>query len=316
MTTVAVTPRGFRQTPGRHHDLLARTGFNVRYPTVERPLTAPELRELVQGCAGLILGVDDAPAETLNHTDLKVIVRFGIGIDNVDLTAARANGIKVSRTLGATTTSVAELAVGLMLAAARGTTEMDRTVRAGSWKRLTGLELAGRTLGLVGTGRIGVEVAVRARAFGMQVIGYDPMSDAGAIPLVPLDELLRRADVISIHAPLTEQTRHLFNAKTLAAMRPSSILVNTARGGIIDETALAGALANGPLRAAALDCFEDEPLDRSPLLYLPNVILTPHCGASTVEAVERAGVIAVEEILRGLRGEPLLYEVTDRPLGG
>ena len=310
MTTIAVTPRGFRQSPGRHQQLLAQAGYAVRYPTVERPLTAPELRELIVGCEGVILGVDDAPAEVLVGSHLRVIVRFGIGMDNVDLEAARAQGIKVSRTLGATTTSVAELAIGLMLAAARGTSQMDRTVRAGSWTRLTGLELAGRTLGLVGIGRIGLEVAVRARAFGMTVIAHDPVATAGDIPLMGFNELLATSDVISIHAPLNEQTRHMFDTAALSAMKPSSILINTARGGIIDEDALAVALVDGPLWAAALDCFEHEPLQSSALLELSNVILTPHCGASTKEAVERAGVIAVEEILRGLVGEPLLYEVT------
>lgn len=290
--------------------MLSATGFDVRYPTLERPLTAPELRELIEGCAGVILGVDDAPADVLDGSDLRVIVRFGMGMDNVDLAAARRNGIRVSRTLGATTTSVAELAFGLILAVARGTAEMDRTVRSGSWTRITGLELSGRTLGLVGTGRIGQEVARRARAFGMDVIGYDPAAAAGAIELVAFDELLARADVISIHAPLSDQTHHLFDAVALSAMRPSSILVNTARGGIIDERALAIALTTGPLRAAALDCFESEPLAASPLLDLPNVILTPHCGASTEEAVERAGVIAVEELVRGLNDEAMLYEVT------
>ena len=309
MTTIAVTPRGFRQSPGRHQELLAQAGYAVRYPTVERPLTAPELRELIVGCEGVILGVDDAPAEVLVGSDLRVIVRFGIGMDNVDLEAARAQGIKVSRTLGATTTSVAELAIGLMLAAARGTSQMDRTVRAGSWTRLTGLELAGRTLGLVGIGRIGLEVAHRARAFGMTVIAHDPVALPGDIPLMAFDELLATSDVISIHAPLNEQTRHMFDTAALSAMKPSSILINTARGGIIDEDALAVALVDGPLWAAALDCFEHEPLQSSALLELSNVILTPHCGASTEEAVERAGIIAVEEILRALVGEPLLYEV-------
>lgn len=309
MTLVAVTPRGFRQSPGRHRELLESTGFEVRYPTQERPLRAPELRELLAGCEGVILGVDDASAEVLLGSALRVVVRFGIGVDNVDLAAARQQGIHVSRTLGATTTSVAELTIGLMLASARGIPQMDRAVRGGSWSRPTGLELAGRTLGLVGTGRIGRQVAGRAFALGMDVIGHDPLAAGGDIPLVGFDELIARADVVSIHAPLTASTRHLFDAAVLARMRPSSILVNTARGGIIDEVALAAALVEGPLYAAALDSFEEEPLRDSPLLGLPNVILTPHSGASTVEGVERAGVIAVEELCRGLAGEPLLYDV-------
>lgn len=314
MTTVAVTPRGFRQSPGRHQALLAATGLEVRYPTQERPLTAPELRELLAGCSGAILGVDEASADVLVGSGLRVLVRFGIGVDNVDLAAASAEGIRVSRTLGATTTSVAELAVGLMLAAARGIPQLDRSVRAGSWTRLTGVELAGRTLGLVGTGRIGREVALRARALGMFVIGHDPAAVQDDVPLVGFDELIARADVVSIHTPLTETTRHLFDSSVLSRMRPSSILVNTARGGIVDEAALATALVEGPLHAAALDGFEDEPLrGDSPLRDVPNVILTPHCGASTVEAVERAGVLAVEELCRGLSGDPLLFEV--EPLG-
>jgi D-3-phosphoglycerate dehydrogenase len=310
VTTVAVTPRGFRQSPGRHQDLLKDTGYDVRYPTQERPLTAVELRGLLDGCDGAILGVDEASSQALVGTGLRVLVRFGIGVDNVDLDAARADGIRVTRTLGATTTSVAELTVGLMLAAARGIPSLDRSVRAGSWSRPTALELAGRTLGLVGIGRIGQEVAVLARALGMEVIGHDPVAVPSDVSMVTFDELVARSDVISIHAPLTEATRHLFGAEVLGRMRPSSILVNTARGGIVDEDALAVALTQGPLHAAALDSFEREPLDAtSPLRDLANVILTPHCGASTVEAVERAGVLAVEELRRGLEGAPLLFEV-------
>lgn len=311
MIRVAVTPRGFRETPGPHRDLLESSGMDVRYATQPRPLSADELAELLEGCAGVILGVDDASEPVLRAaTELTTIVRFGIGTDNVDLAAAEALGIRVSRTLGATTTSVAELAVGLMLAAARSITTMDRAVRAGSWARPGGIELSRRTLGLVGTGRIARDVAVRARAFGMTVIGHDPLAEAGDIPLVALEALLERSDVISIHAPYTPETHHLVDASFLAAMRPGSLLVNTARGGIVDETALAAALVQGPLAAAALDCFEQEPLpDNSPLRDVPNVVLTPHCGAATADAIVRAGVLAVEELMRGLAGEPMLHDV-------
>lgn len=312
MTTVAVTPRGFRETPGPHRDLLAASGMDVRYATQARPLTADELSELLEGCAGVILGVDEASGPVLRGAaELTTIVRFGIGTDNVDLAVAHELGIRVSRTLGATTTSVAELSLGLMLAAARSIPMMDRGVRAGSWTRPNGIELAGRTLGLVGTGRIGREVAARARAFGMTVIGHDPLADEGDIPLVSLEELLARADVISIHAPHTPETHHLVDAAFLAAMRPDSLLINAARGGIVDESALAHALVRGPLAVAALDSFELEPLpDDSPLRDVPNVILTPHCGAATADAIVRAGVLAVEELMRGLANEPMLHDVT------
>ncbi len=312
MTIVAVTPRGFRQTPGRHQELLAASGLDVRYATQDRPLTADELSLLLEGCAGVILGVDEAPGRTLRAAvDLTTIVRFGIGTDNVDLEAARELGIRVSRTVGATTTSVAELTLGLMLAAARSIPALDRGVRSGSWSRPNGVELSGRTLGLIGTGRIGREVAARAGAFGMTVIGHDPLADPEGIPLVGLDELVARSDVISIHAPHTEDTHHLVDAALLAAMRPGSLLVNSARGGIVDEVALAEALQGGPLAAAALDSFEHEPLpEDSPLRGLTNVVLTPHCGAATVEAIVRAGVLAVEELMRGLANEPMLHDVT------
>ncbi len=312
MSIVAVTPRGFRQTPGRHQELLEASGLHVRYATQDRPLTADELAVLLDGCTGVILGVDEAPARTLRSaTDLTTIVRFGIGTDNVDLDVARELGIRVSRTVGATTTSVAELTLGLMLAVARAIPALDRGVRAGSWSRPNGVELAGRTLGLVGTGRIGREVATRARAFGMTVIGHDPLAEPDGIPLVGLDELVARSDVISIHAPHTPDTHHLVDAAFLAAMRPGSLLVNSARGGIVDEDALAQALQRGPLAAAALDSFELEPLpDDSPLRVLPNIVLTPHCGAATVDAIVRAGVLAVEELMRGLADEAMLHDVT------
>jgi len=311
VTTVAVTPRGFRETPGRHRELLAASGFDVRYATHQRPLTADELSTLLRGCAGVILGVDEAPASVLREaTALTTIVRFGTGMDNIDLAVARELGIRVSRTVGATTTSVAELTMGLMIAAARSIPTMDQRVRSGSWSRLTGIELAGRTLGLVGVGRIGSHVAVLAGAFGMEVIGHDPLGAPAGVPLVGLAELVDRSDVVSIHAPHTPHTHHLVDGAFLASMRPGSLLVNSARGGIVDEDALAHALEHGPLAAAALDSFEHEPLaDDSRLRSLPNVVLTPHCGASTVDAIVRAGVLAVEELMRGMANEPMLHEI-------
>ena len=174
-----------------------------------------------------------------------------------------------------------------------------------TWARETGFELSGRCLGLVGAGRIGREVAARAGALGMRVIAFDPAVTDSGLTLVTFADLLRQADVISIHAPLTDTTSNLFGAKALAAMRPGSVLINTARGGIIDEAALAEVLREGPLSAAALDCFAEEPASNSELFALDNVVLTPHCGATTMQAVERAGVAAVEEVRRALGGLPL-----------
>lgn len=305
MTAVAITPRGFRSNPGRHQDMLAEHGLTPRYPAVDRPLTADELAQLVIGCRAAIVGLDPVSEQVLATPGLEIVVRFGAGTDTVDLNAARRFGVRVATTPGANATSVAELAIGLMLVAVRQILRMDRTVRGGSWARQTGFELSGRCLGLVGAGRIGREVAARARSLGMHVIAFDPALSDSELPLVSFADLLRQADVISIHAPLTDATSNLFDAGALAAMRPGSVLINTARGGIVDEAALALALREGPLSAAALDCFAQEPTTNSELFALDNVVLTPHCGATTVQAVERAGVTAVQEVLRALDGRPL-----------
>jgi D-3-phosphoglycerate dehydrogenase / 2-oxoglutarate reductase len=305
MSIVAITPRGFRNNPGRHQEMLAQHGLSPRYPAIDRPLRADELAGLVTGCRAAIVGLDEVSSAVLATPGLEIVVRFGAGTDNVDLDAARRFGVRVATTPGANATSVAELTIGLMLMTVRQILRMDRTVRRGSWARETGSEVSGRCLGLVGAGRIGREVAARAQSLGMRVIAFDPALTDSELPLVSFADLLRQADVISIHAPLTEATSNLFDASALAAMRPGSVLINTARGGIIDETALASALREGPLSAAALDCFSDEPLTGSELFALDNVVLTPHCGATTVQAVERAGVAAVEEVLRAFAGKPL-----------
>lgn len=311
MINVAITPRGFRQTPGRHHELLGEYGLNPRFPKVDRPLVPDEVAEFLAGCEAAILGVDQVDAESLAAAEsLKVIVRFGSGVDNIPLECTRRRGIQVAFTPGANTVSVVELTLGLMLSAARHVPSMDRSVRAGSWSRRTGVELAGRCLGLFGAGRVGRGVALRAEAMGMRVIAHDPFAGESPLTLVGFDELLEQSDVISIHSPLSSETAGIFDHSAIDRMRTGSILINTARGGIVDEVALAEALRSGKLLAAALDSFATEPLAESPLTDLDNVILTPHAGAATVEAIVRAGVAAVEEVNRAVRGEPLANPVS------
>ncbi|MFJ5560771.1 phosphoglycerate dehydrogenase [Streptomyces sp. NPDC093250] len=309
MTAVAVTPRGFRQTAGRHQAMLAEHGLTPRYPSVDRPLTGDELAELVAGCSAAILGLDEVGPQVLETDTLRVVVRFGTGVDNVDLEAARRHGVLVANTPGTNSVSVAELAVALMFAVARRVPALDRAVREGSWRRVAGVELAGRRLGVVGLGAVGREVARRAEALGMEVVAFDPVASAGPVRLVSFGELLATADVVSVHCPLTEATSGLFDERALRAMKPGGIVINTARGGIIDENALAAALRDGHLAGAGLDCFAKEPLLDSELAALDNVVLTPHCGATTREAVERAGTTAVQEVLRALAGEPLQHRV-------
>src|SRR3989475_1367581 len=241
---------------------------------------------------------------------LKVVGRAGVGVDNIDVTAATARRIVVVNAPTASTVSVAELAIGHMLSLLRHLPEADRTVRAGKWEKgkLEGRELFGKTLGLLGSGRIGAEGAKRAQAFGMPVIAYDPYLPAATagqtgIRLVEEDELFRDAAVLSIHAALTPETRGLIGAAELAKMRRHAILVNCARGEIVQEAALADALRAGTISGAAIDVFEKEPPAGSPLLGAPNIVFTPHLGASTVEGQARAGAIVADQVAKVLAGK-------------
>lgn len=242
---------------------------------------------------------------------LRVIGRAGVGLDNIDVAAATERRIPVVYAPAATTTSVAELTVGLMLALARSIPAADRSTKEGRWekKRFEGVELKGKTLGLVGSGRIGTEVAHLARAFGMEAVAYDPYlrpEDAhvrGIRLVTSLEALLAAADFLSIHAALTPETLGLIGEAQLKGMKPTAFLINAARGEIVDEGALARALKEGTIRGAGLDVYQQEPPKGSQLLGLDNVVLTPHVAASTTEGQRRSGLVAVEQVLRVLRGE-------------
>ena len=242
---------------------------------------------------------------------LKVIGRAGIGVDNIDVRAATGRRVPVVNAPTGSTISVAELAIGHMLSLARQIPEADRTMREGKWekKRFEGRELQGKILGLVGSGRIGAEVAKRAHAFGMEVIAFDPYlpptaaKERGIRLVDSLPALLMQADYVSVHAALTAETQGMIGAKELALMKRTAYLVNCARGEIVHEAALAEALTLGTIAGAALDVFEKEPPTGSPILSAPNTVLTPHLGASTHEAQARAGGIIAEQVLKVLRGE-------------
>jgi phosphoglycerate dehydrogenase-like enzyme len=300
VTAVAVTPRSFRATPGPHLDLLRESGLDVRFPDLQRPLDEEEMVGLVEGCAGLVVGVDPVTRRVLEAGPLHVVVKFGTGTDNIDLAAAGELGVKVSSTPTANALSVAELAVGLLLALARHIALHDRLARVRSWERRPGIELAGKRLGIVGYGAVGREVARIAGSLGMEVVAHDPFLPEADVELVDLATLLGSADAISLHVPLNESTRDLIDAEALERMRPDALLVNTARGGIVDEQALAEALRSGRLAGAAVDVFVQEPPWDSPLIRLDNVVLSPHAGAATAEAARRAGLQAVEQLLRDL----------------
>jgi D-3-phosphoglycerate dehydrogenase / 2-oxoglutarate reductase len=241
---------------------------------------------------------------------LKVVARAGVGLDNVDVKAATQAGVMVVNAPQSNIVSAAELAVGLLLAAARHVPAASAALKQGEWQRsrFTGVELYEKTAGIVGLGRIGVLVAQRLSAFGMQVIAYDPyVAPARAaqmgVRLVSLDELLRESDAISVHLPKTPETVGLIGADQLALVKPSVILVNAARGGIVDEDALYAALKDGRVAAAGIDVFATEPCTDSPLFDLESVVATPHLGASTDEAQEKAGVAVARSVRLALAGE-------------
>ncbi len=250
-------------------------------------------------------------AEALAHAPrLKVVARAGVGLDNVDVPAATSRGVMVVNAPTSNIVSAAEHAVALLLAVARRIPAADASLRAGQWKRsaFSGVELAGKTVGVVGLGKIGQLVAQRIAAFGTDVIAYDPyVLPARAaqlgIELVDLDELLARADAISIHLPKTPETLGLIGADQLAKTKPGVLIVNAARGGLVDEPALADAVREGQVGGAGIDVFATEPTTSSPLFELPEVVVTPHLGASTAEAQDRAGIDVARSVQLALRGE-------------
>ena len=280
-----------------------------------RQYQAAELLEALRGIDAIVTGTDELTAEVIASADrLKTIAKHGVGLDNIDLPAARARGIVVSATFGAVHDSVADLTLALLLAVARGLVPAHLSTRAGKWKGFAGVELRGKTLGLVGLGTIGKEVALRAEAFGMRLVASDPRPDpafaaAHGVRYLGIPELLAEADAVSLHAGLEQAGRPLLGAAELASMKQGAILVNTGRGHLVDEAALAEALRSGKLLGAGLDVFQHEPPEGSPLLGLENVVLAPHMGGDTKDARRRLGEITVENVLRVMRGERPLSPV-------
>jgi D-3-phosphoglycerate dehydrogenase len=247
---------------------------------------------------------------------LKVAARAGVGIDNINLPAAKEHGVTVVNSPLASTIAVAELTMGLLLSMLRDIARADAGLKAGNWlkKELRGAELHGKTLGVIGFGRIGVAVAERARAFGAKVIAFDPLISAdeirkrGGTP-ASLDELLAQADIITLHIPLTPESRNLLNAAAFAKMKDGVRIVCAARGGVIDEAALLEALNSGKVAAAALDVFTSEPPGKTDLTSHPKVVGTPHIGAETFEAQGRAAIDISSEVVAALKGEPLRWKI-------
>ena len=282
----------------------------------ERPPERGELLEAAKGASGILATLtEQVDAELMQAAgeDLKVIANMAVGYDNVDLEAARERGVVITNTPEVLDETTADTAFMLLLAAARRLGEGERIVRSGRWeawgpKMLIGPDVWGKTLGIVGFGRIGQAMARRARGFDMEVFytarsrKEDAENELGA-RYAELDELLQTSDFVSLHTPLTEETRHLIGAEELKKMKPESVLVNTSRGPIVDEGALADALAQGRIFAAGLDVYEEEPEVHPRLLELENVVLAPHIGSASIETRDKMATLAAENISAVLRGE-------------
>ena len=311
MPNVLITARYFTVDP-EPLDLLRRNGCFITHQDIDWTLgdgnvSPARAIELLHDADGAIISSMPITSAVLDKVPrLKVIALRGVGYDSVDVSAATARGIPVAVAPGFTD-SVADYVFGLLLAVARQVAQADRVVRGGRWEVLVSTNIAGKTLGIIGLGRIGKAVARRARGFDMPILATDVVQDeafaaAHGVRYVTLEELLRRADIVSINAPLQGDTRHLIDAQALASMKPTAYLINTARGDLVDEAALAAALRAGRLAGAGLDVFHDEPLQDSPLRGLDNVVLSPHLAAYSREGLRETGVLAARAVLAVLGG--------------
>jgi len=289
--------------------LLEKAGFDVDVRIADAPIARQELLDRVRGCAGLIpMPTDRVDGAVLDAGPLRVVANHAVGTDNVDLDAARVRGIPVTNTPGVLTEATADLALTLLLAAARRVGEGQALIREGrfhGWApdMLVGADLNGATLGIVGLGRIGRAVADRARAFGLQVMGRTQSAGPS------LETLLAESDFLSLHCPLTPDTRHLIGAAELRAMKPTAVLVNTARGPVVDEAALVQALTEGWIAAAGLDVFEHEPRVHPGLLDLPNAVLLPHLGSATRSSRQAMSRLAAQGAIAVLTGREPAHRV-------
>jgi D-3-phosphoglycerate dehydrogenase len=303
---ILVTPRSFAKHDPKPLEMLHERGFEVVQNPYQRPLTEEEISEIIKDIDGVIIGIDPLNRKVLEKAvKLKAISKYGVGVDNIDLDYAKEKGIKVSRAVGANFDAVADFTMCLMLAVARKITVIDRECRKNNWSKIMSMEIYGKTLGIVGTGHIGRGVIKRAKGFDMNILAFDVCPDEKLareydVQYVGLEELYKNADIISLHVPLTEDTNKMIGKRELQMMKKSAILINTARGGLIDEDALYEALKENVIYGAGIDVFEQEPPLNKKLFELDNIVISSHNGASTFEAVDKMGLMAVENLIRDL----------------
>ncbi len=315
MNRVLLTTTSFQDTPGDHHRLLESAGYEI---VRERgPLPESRMLELAGDFDAFLCGDDEITQAVIEKSlpRLKVISKYGIGLDKIDVEFATSKKIPIGFCPGVNHTTVAEHTFGLLLALYRHIVTECNHVRGGEWKRLTGHELLGKRIGIIGLGRIGKEVAIRARAFGMEVTGFDIYWDeafaekyqvtrAGSI-----SEALNSSDILSLHTNLTAETRHMISEKSIAQMKKGVVILNCARGELVDTTAIAAALRSGQVGGYGADVLDVEPPPANhPLFSTPNTVLTPHIGSRTYESVVRQATMATQNLINLLNGEPAINQ--------
>lgn len=315
---ILLTTTSYQDTPGSHHDLLDGAGFDV---VRERgPLSEERMLELTGDFDGFLCGDDGITRRVIEKSlpKLKVISKYGIGLDKIDLEAATELKVPVTFCPGVNHTTVAEHTFGLLIALCRNIVTECNHVKGGQWKRITGYELREKTMAVIGMGRIGREVAVRAKAFGMEVVGYGHYWDEafatenGIRRAATLEEVFRKADVISLHTKLTDKTRHMINADAMAMMKKEAMVVNTSRGDLVETAAMVEALKGGRIGGYAADVMEQEPPPSDhPYFSCPNTVFTPHIGSRTFENVVRQATMATNNLIAVLKGEKPLAQANE-----
>ncbi|WP_434629407.1 phosphoglycerate dehydrogenase [Thermoanaerobacterium thermosaccharolyticum] len=308
---ILITPRSFGSIAKEPFEMLK--DYEILKNETGHPLNENELKELIKDVDGVIVGIDKLTKDVLNKAEkLKVITKYGVGLDNIDVDYAKKLGIKITYTPGANKDSVADLVFALMLGLSRDLLKLDSTVRNNKWNKIIGTEVYGKTIGIIGTGNIGKCVAKRAKGFDMNILAYDINKDYKyaeeiGMKYVDLETLLKESDYITLHIPLTSDMHHLIDEKELDMMKPTAYIINTSRGEIINEEALYKALKEKRIAGAALDVYEVEPPVNNKFLQLENVILSPHCGASTKDAIFRMSMMAVEGLKSVLENKKPKY---------
>ena len=311
MGKILITLACFARTDRAPLAMLSEKGFECVQNHENRSYTKAEMMELVKDVNGIILGTDPCDRDVIEAAaNLKVISRFGVGYDNVDTAYCAERGIAFYRTVGVNSDAVADSTFALILAVSKKVVPVDNMIKSGKWFEPETFDINHKTLGLIGFGNVGAKVAKRAAGFSMKTIAYDPLRNqelAESVDTVYVDtieQVLRESDIISLHLPLNAGTYHIIGPEQFAMMKPGAILINTARGGIVDEVALVNVLEQNRILGAGLDVFENEPLEKDSRLFkLENVVLSPHAAADTVETLSKVSLAAAQNLLKGFNPE-------------